>query len=207
MKTLQIEEVQDSEIPTTPRTAFAGGFYYGRINIDGQTFALVLAPRAHGEFRSTWGDYSKKVKDAYSVADGLKNTLAMAEAGLAIAAQAQALVINDKSDWYIPARDELEQAYRHLKPTDEENECWWRDGENLNAVPPTAAYTKDFPAQTQVTAFQPYGAEALRDGWYWTSTQVSAGRAAIQSFSNGIQLSSGKGDELRVRVVRRLKIL
>ena len=48
--------------------------------------------------------------------------------------------------------------------------------------------------------------ERFEGCWHWTSTQVSAYNAAIQSFSNGDQLSYDKVDELRVRVVRRLTI-
>ena len=34
------------KIPTTPGTAFGGGFYAGRIHIDGEEYALIVAPKA-----------------------------------------------------------------------------------------------------------------------------------------------------------------
>ncbi|ETF00692.1 hypothetical protein W822_20125 [Advenella kashmirensis W13003] len=206
METIQIEEVQNTDVPATPGIAFAGGFYFGQININGVAHALVVSPKEAGEFEGVWGEYGQAV-DARSMVDGLTNTLAMAAAESELAQQALALTINDKSDWYIPARDELEVLYRNLKPTARLNGCWWRDGENMNAVPPTAAYTKDNPAQTAATAFQDDGEQAMADDCYWTSTQVSADSAAIQLFYDGYQGYYGKGIEFRVRVVRRLKIL
>jgi len=183
------------------------GFFVGRVDINGDIYALIVAPKNQGEFDSTWGEYGEKIKGANWVADGLRNTEVMAAAGLAIAMQAQDLKINEKSDWYIPARDELEIIYRNLKPTTRENWCSWRDGDNPSAVPPSSEYTEDNPGQTAVKAFQENGSEAMDPVWYWTSTQVSANSAAIQSFSDGSQSTSDKDSVLRVRVVRRLKIV
>lgn len=207
METIQIDEVRKTEVPSTPGTAFAGGFYFGQINIDGQLYALVVSPKDSGQFIGKWSEHYDRIEGANSVADGFKNTLAMADAGSDIAKRALGLTINGQAVWYIPARDELEQIFRHLKPTTRENYCSWRDGENSNAVPATDVYTEELPEQTAVTAFQGDGAEAMDPRWYWTSTQVSAYSAAVQSFYDGLQLYFGKVDECRVRVVRRLKIL
>ena len=207
MKTIQIEEVQKSEVPAAPGIAFAGGFFVGQVNVNGDIYALIVAPKDQGEFDSTWGEYGEKINGANWVADGLRNTEVMAAAGLAIATQAQDLKINEKSDWYIPARDELEIIYRNLKPSTRENWCSWRDGDNPSAVPPSSEYTEDNPGRTAVQAFQEDGSEAMDPVWYWTSTQVSAYYAAVQFFSYGVQDNDGKDDELRVRVVRRLRIV
>lgn len=40
--------VQINEIPAVPGTPFAGGFYAGRFQINGEEFALVVAPKAQG---------------------------------------------------------------------------------------------------------------------------------------------------------------
>ncbi|ETF00695.1 hypothetical protein W822_20160 [Advenella kashmirensis W13003] len=207
METIQIEEVRKAEVPATPGTAFAGGFYFGQINIDGQLYALVVAPKESGQFIGKWSEHYDKIESANSVSDGFKNTLAMADAGSDIAKRALGLTINGQVPWYIPARDELEQVYRHLKPTTRENYCSWRDGENANAVPATDVYREDLPEQTAATEFQEEGAEAMDAGWHWSSTQVSATGAAIQFFNDGSQNGNGKDIEFRVRVVRRLKIL
>ncbi len=202
------ETLPASAIPTVLGTAFEGGFYYGRVRINGDLYALVVAPKELGEFQAAaWGEYGKLISGAKSVIDGLQNTLDMAAADLILAKKALALVINGKTDWYLPARDELEVLYRALKPTDEENACWWRDGENSNAVPPTDAYTPESPAQTESAAFKDGGAEALCDGWYWTSTQRSAYDAVYQDFGSGYQYDDGKDSKRRARAVRRIKIL
>jgi hypothetical protein len=49
-------------------------------------------------------------------------------------------------------------------------------------------------------------AEHFEKTWYWSSSQRSAYYAFYMHFDDGIQLSNGKGDELRVRPVRRFPI-
>ncbi|MGV7210470.1 DUF1566 domain-containing protein [Oxalobacteraceae bacterium A2-2] len=186
-------------------TAFEGGFFAGRIQIDGQPYALIVAPRA-SEQRAPWNSSLTRVDGALDLADGLANTRAMAAAGSDIAAGILASTINGFSDWYIPARDELEVLYRNLKPTDEEN--WEGDGVNANSIPPGAEYTDDSPAQTTVEAFRDGGAEAFSESWYWSSTQheASPGRAWDQDFDFGHQNYGRKSYAGRVRAVRRLPI-
>jgi len=45
-----------------------------------------------------------------------------------------------------------------------------------------------------------------KDTWYWSSTQRSAYNAFPMHFDDGYQYGGGKGNELRVRPVRRLFI-
>lgn len=42
-------------------------------------------------------------------------------------------------------------------------------------------------------------------GWYWSSTQYSAGLAWVQDFSYGYQYCDDKGGQRRVRPVRRIQ--
>jgi hypothetical protein len=108
--------------PTAPGTPFAGGFYAGRINIDGAAFALIVAPKAEGQLKDQpWNKSTKNVDGALSYFDGYKNTLAMADAGSKLARAMLDLRIAGHDDWYLPSLDELEVVYRHLKPTTEEN--------------------------------------------------------------------------------------
>jgi Protein of unknown function (DUF1566) len=193
--------------PTVPGTPFAGGFYAGRIRIDGQVFALAVAPKADGEFEEKWNSNTKAIEDAASYFDGRANTLAMAAAGSELAKNALRLQVGGHNDWYIPSRDEMEICYRNLKPTAEANYCY--RGDNPSSVPPGYIYTEACPAQTQAEAFMEGGAEAFDDAWYWTSTQGAADSdyAWVQHFSYGVQGGYHKSDEYRARAVRRLLII
>ena len=191
--------------PTEPGTPFQGGFYAGRLRVGDDVFALIVAPAAGGELAaSAWGEYGQDIPAARSFFDGRTNTEAMTEAGCALAKQAAQLDINGFADWYLPSRDELELLYRNLKPTTDTN--WRARGDNPSSVPVGYAYSSAAPAQTTAEAFRAGGAEALSDGWYWSSTQGSANCAWYRDFSDGGQSYSGKGSEGRARAVRRFKL-
>lgn len=188
-----------------PGQAMEGGFFAGIILIDGAQYATIVAPKAQGETVGPWGEYGKKIP-ANHFADGLANTIAMAEHGSYIAKWALDLDINGHQDWYIPSRDELELIYRNLKPTTDENYCSYRDGENPSSVPQGGLYEDNSPAQTQAPNFQEGAEESLDSIWHWSSTQYSAYSAFVQTFSDGYQLSDHKGNKHRVRAVRRFII-
>lgn len=190
-------------------TAMGAGFYAGRILIDGDPFALIVAPKADGEHKPTiWIPNYKDVPGAKSYNDGLANTQAMAEAGSNLAKWALGLEIGGANDWYLPAQDELEIIYRNLKPTTDKNSCWGRSGINLSAFEPTRPYTPDFPPQTPAEAFQQGGAEAFTADRHWSSTQPASHSdyAWSQSFARGTQEYYLTDHKLRARAVRRLPI-
>lgn len=190
-------------------TAMGGGFYAGRILVEGKPYALIVAPKAEGERNDViWIDDYKDVPGAKSYFDGLANTAAMAEAGSELAQWVRDLRIGDHDDWCLPAQDELEIIYRNLKPTTEENYVYNRSGMNLSAIEPTRPYTPDSPAQTQAEAFRAGGAEAFEPRWYWSSTQHASvsDYAWCQNFFNGYQNCFSTDSKLRARAVRRLTI-
>jgi len=191
-----------------PSSPLEGGYYAGRINIDGREYALIVAPKALGEFTGQWSRSTKSIAGALSFFDGLANTQAMAEAGSVIAKKALALTIGEHSDFYIPSLDELEILYRAFKPTVDKNSQWGRSGINVSAVPPTYPYTADFPLQTTNELFRAGGAEAFEAEAYWSSTQRAAhsGYAYYQDFNDGDQGYYGKDTRFRARLVRRLAI-
>ena len=188
--------------------AFGGGFYAGQILVNGQVFALIVAPKVEGEHAdSVWNKSTKMVEDAQSYFDGRTNTEAMAKAGSKIAQWALDLRIGGCDDWYLPSRDELELCYRNLKPTIDEN--WThRHGENPSSVPVGYPYTERFPLQTEAEAFQDGKPEAFDAGWYWSSTQYASDSdfAWYQLFNYGYQTSGLKDFINRARAVRRLPI-
>ena len=188
-------------------TSMGGGFYAGRIRIEDQVYALIVAPKAEGELASTtWIARNKSVPGALSYYDGLANTHAMADAGSKLAKWALDLRIGDADDWYLPAQDELEILYRNLKPSSQENYCWARSGINLSAVEPTRPYTPALPAQTLAEAFQAGADEAFAESYYWSSTQHASlsDYAWCQDFTNGGQDYDSKDGKLRARAVHRL---
>jgi hypothetical protein len=184
-----------------------GGYFAGVIDVYGRPHALVVAGN-DGELRDIWSDDSAPVDGAVSRFDGKANTFAMSRAGSKLAQAAQAIAIGGHDDWYIPSRDELDLLYRAFKPTEQRNYADGTDGENQFAVPAVKPYTKDFPVQTTVTSFRNGGANAFGAAWYWSSTQHASfpSNAWGQGFSGGYHVYGHKGNQGRVRVVRRLPI-
>lgn len=188
-------------------TAYEGGFFGGLITLNGETYGLVVAPKAQGELEeATWGAYGNDLPGAISFNDGLANTQAMAAAESDLARWMLALDIAGFSDWYLPSRDELEVLYRNLKPTTQQNYCSFRDGENPSTVPVSYPYSATNPAQTPASAFAEGGEESFAPRWYWASTQYSPNLAWIQYFDDGRQGNDHKHGEFRARAVRRFKV-
>ena len=206
-------------------SAYEGGFYTGKIVEGGVTYYLVVAPKSSGE------NSSKKYKVSNDVSDVATKTLNNGPAASAsinnsshTAAQfCEGLTIGGFSDWYLPARDELELCYRNLKPTTASNSTAARAlsaytypegndvsgdtrGINRNSDPTGAAYTAGSPAQTSVSAFKTGNAEAFAVAQYWSSTEFSATAAWRQSFFSGDQLNTIKNDDYYVRAVRRVAV-
>ena len=117
------------------------------------------------------------------------------------------LVIGGYSDWYMPAKNELEVCYFNLKPTTTSNNT--SSGINPNAVPARASnYTAGNPAQTAAAAFvTSTGAQAFAVDYYWSSTDgPNDGTARVQFFGYGIQSSYGKVNPFNVRAIRRVAV-
>ena len=182
--------------------AFGGGFFSGVTVENGQRYLNITAGAAH-ELKGSWGARGVIIEGAGSFTDSRSNTESMAAGGSELAQKVLALEVGGYSDWAIPARDVQELQYRHLKPTDEENYSWNRDGDNANSLPIGLLYTAESPAQTTIPEFRNGGSEAFQDSWYWSSSQRSANSAFLMTFDDGYQYYGGKSYELRVRPVRR----
>jgi hypothetical protein len=188
-------------------TPLEGGFYGGVITIpNAPLHAVVWAPKAQGQVRAMWLPSYDDVPNATSCYDSMGNTRAMAEAGSPLAKLALAANINGFTDWCIPARDVLEMRYRYLKPTDEENSCTFRDGDNPSSLPAGYPYTPNNPAQTSNELFKEGGAETLDAAWYVSSTQYSSLNAWSQSFTSGSQDDDGKPVEARALFCRLIPL-
>ncbi len=186
---------------------FEGGFFAGLFTLNGETYGLIVSPRAEGELEeSRWGKYGHYLPAARSYNDGMANTQAMADAGSDLGRWILALDIAGFTDWYLPSRDELELLYRNLKPTEQQNYCSFRDGDNPSSLPVGYPYTEESPARTTCPAFAADGEQALAPRWYWSSTQYSPDHAWVQDFGDGGQDLDLKGYEYRARAVRRFKV-
>jgi len=187
--------------------ACAGGFFGGVIRIGALLHAVIWAPKAQGEAQGVWLPDSKPVPGAQSCFDSAANTLAMAEAGSALAQCVMSLEIDGIGGWAIPARDVLELAYRHLKPTTQRTVCSFRDGENPSSWPAGYPYGgAALPMQTEAIAFKAGGEEAFEPVWYWSSTQSDEDDAWSQDFYLGRQDVDRVSWQARCRAVRLIQL-
>jgi hypothetical protein len=196
--------------------AFEGGFFAGLISHtdDGvATHALIVAPAATGASGTgytittslQWKTSNTSTAGTTSPFDGAANSANMNNADHPAAQFCEGLSIGGYSDWYLPARYELDIAYENLKPTTASNDTSW--GINPYSVPErTVNRTAGAPAQTSVAAFQSGGAEAFVAGDHWSSTEDSSTNAWVLTFAFGLQVSSGKDVNRRVRAFRKLAL-
>jgi hypothetical protein len=200
--------------PPVIGAAYEGGFYAGAISTTANSVAthnLVIAPLSSGQTTGQWKNANTATPGADSDINGPQNTADMVADGNSTVYPCAHFCNNASiggfSDWYMPAKNELEVCYFNLKPTTTSNNT--SAGINPNAVPARASnYTAGNPAQTSAAAFQSGGAEAFATAFYWSSRDSSARYAQLQYFGNGIQFSTGfyKIGSYHVRAVRRVPV-
>jgi hypothetical protein len=196
--------------PTTIGQAWGGGFYAGKINVSGTQYYLIVAPKASGENSvKEWGNYGTTT-GITSVINGPTNSASLAAGGAAYGAATfcEGLSIGGYSDWYLPAKNELEVLYYFLKPTTDANNT--SSGSNANAVSPkpiSTNYTSGSPAQTSAgIGFRTGETDAFASNYYWSSTEANADDAWRQYFFNGGQGYYFKTTASYVRAVRRIAV-
>lgn len=199
---------------------YEGGYFAGYIShtADGvATHGLIVAPRATGATGTGYPLTTNLALKTSNTAtpgttspfDGEANTAAMIAAGAAAHPAAQFcnnLNIGGYTDWYLPARFELEISYYNLKPNTNANTTSW--GVNDYSVPKrTSNYTAGNPAQTSVLAFQSGGGEEFALGYHYTSTEESAIYGWRADFSQGVQNGGAfKTTTACVRAFRRFAL-
>lgn len=207
---------------------FEGGFYAGNIIQGGIEYRIIVAPKASGESFDLLFKTSNTASPAatQTLNNGPAATAAMVSAGSHPAASfCAALTIGGFSDWYLPARDELELLYRNLKPSTSSNDTSARSlsaitypegndvsgdtmGINRNSSPTGAAYASVIPTQTQIANFMQGGAESfstIKSDYRCSSEFANFGAWTI-SFLNGGQFNDSKGSVSSVRAVRRVAV-
>jgi hypothetical protein len=190
--------------------AYGGGFFAGQINVSGTKYNLVVAPKASGENSSrTWGVYGTTT-GITSVINGPTNSASLAALGASYQAAVfcEGLTIGGYSDWYLPAKNELEVLYYFLKPTTNANDT--ASGSNANAVSPepiSTNYTSGSPAQTSASiGFRTGETNAFASTPYWCSTEYDLNFARYQFLDDGGQSRNAKSFSTYVRAVRRIPV-
>ena len=188
--------------------AFGGGFFAGQISTAGNSIAdynLVVGPVASAQSTLQWKTANTSTTGTSSVIDGPANSAAMNDASHPAAQFCEGLNVGGQTDWYMPAKNELEVCYYNLKPTTTSNNT--SSGINANSVPARASnYTTGTPAQTSATDFKNTGAEDFAAANYWCSTEYSASFGRYQTFSAGNQTYQSKTGSDNVRAIRRVAV-
>ena len=193
--------------------SYEGGFFAGQISTAGNGVAdynLVVSPKSSGENSSKqWKTSNTATSGTSSVIDGPTNSANMDDASHPAAQFCEGLSIGGFSDWYLPAKNELEVCYYNLKPTTTSNST--SSGTNTNAVPSRGSnYTTTVPGQTSATDFQTGNTQAFASNYYWSSSQSTVSSpdlfAWYQDFTDGYQGEGTKSNNFYVRAVRRVAV-
>ena len=183
--------------------SFGGGYYAGKSKIEGKTYAIIVAPKAQGEIRSTMANYTV----ATSMIDGLANTRARFLNITCAATQIIAgLNIGGYTDWHIPSWADLSCCYYNLKPGTNSSEgtvSYY----NTYADPIQPTYSATAPKQTLASAFRAGGSECFDDWWYWSSSNDKSGVSKLwsQRFIDGYMGDdAAPTNNLFIRAIRKV---
>ena len=206
---MQARAASNWPTPLAAGDAYGGGYFAGQISTSGSGIAnynLVVGPMASAQSASKqWKTSNTSTAGTSSVIDGPSNSAAMNNASHPAAQFCEGLTIGGFSDWYMPAKNELEVCYYNLKPTTTANNT--SSGINANAVPARASnYTNVTPAQTTSADFKNTGAETFADGYYWSSSETNVTNSWYQYFGNGYPNGVNKTFSGSVRAVRRVAV-
>ena len=195
-------------------SAYGGGYYAGQIGVSGvATHNIVVGPVSSAEYNGiAYKNANTATAGADSVIDGPQNTADIVAGGNSTVYPAahfcNDLTTGGYTDWYMPAKNELEICYYNLKPTTGANST--SSGTNTNAVPSRASnYTSGTPAQTSAVIFQVTNAESFGLYFgprYWSSTEFSATYAWRQDFNTGYQGGNNKTTSYNLRAIRRVAV-
>ena len=195
--------------PAEIGAAYGGGFYAGMYLTGDVYYFLVICPAAAGATTNKkYQTNTTTVSGADSVIDGAQNTADLIAAATTHDAASFCNDINTGgyTDWYLPAKYEIEMLYFYFKPGTGGNKT--TVGANIYTVPPRPNNYTDgsngVPAPTTVSAFQSSGAEELNTALHWSSTETAYNAAWGKQFNTGFGEVLLKTSRNKVRAVRRV---
>jgi hypothetical protein len=206
-----VASAASNSITTLPSIgqAYGGGFFAGQISTAGNGIAdynLVVGPKSSAENASKqWKVVNTTTTGTTSFINGPANSAAMNDVTHPAAQFCEAVTAGSQTDWYLPAKNEIDVCYFNLKPTTTSNGTF--TGTNANSVPTrTTNFTAGTPAQTSATDFRSTGTENFAVDFYWTSTEDAPTAAWYKYFNNGGNYVYSKTDLHRVRAIRRVAV-
>jgi len=211
---------------------YLGGFFAGYISYAGNGIAdygLIVSPRAEGRLVVEYPGYTPRYYDGFygsypsepntSLYDGFANTDNVNDGHHAIAAWARSLTIGGYTDWYIPARNELDIILYNLKADNAVSATtypgdtnyggrypdWYNVGSSLNNLnvpnntssPPYTPWVLGDPLQTGVPAFQDTGSERLDTSLVSGDRQYHVCSTAYSDYYMYMARSSGGWDKFQ----------
>jgi hypothetical protein len=201
-------------VPTVIGEPFRGGYYAGKVATGGggvATFYLVVADKTVGQSSALKWSASQVTTGVTSTINGPTNSASLAALGYPMASFCENLNTGGYTDWYMPAKDELEILYYFLKPNTNSN--WTSSGSNAYAVSPqpiNTNYSSGSPAQTSATSFRTgASSQEFSTVFYFSSTEYNANDAWAQTFNDGTQSNANKTFDFlgwSVRAVRRVPV-
>lgn len=206
--------------PTTIGQAYGGGYYAGNIsylaNSAIPTHYLIVAPISSGQTSARYQNSNSDSGGAGSPIDGAYNSDVQNNSFWPAIYFCRNLKIGGYSDWYHPAREELDILYYNLKPTSTQNdgntyytlpgEPPFYSGQNFYAVPSRQnGYSSSVPSRTSALDFQSGNTQAFSSAYYWSSTNYSS-EARAQDFTNGAGALFYKFTTLNVRAIRKVPV-
>lgn len=187
---------------------YGGGFFVGQLTIGGLVYNIIVAPKATGQSATalTYRTSTTVFAGNTSTNDGAlirDNMIAVGIANFPAQQYCTNLNIGGKTDWYLPTQDELELAYRVMKPSTAVNIT--TSGKNPSSIPPTTAfYTTAAPAQAPIALFRTGGAQAFNADYYNAATAgTAASQYLLKRFTTGADYSEGYAFSHIVRGFRR----
>jgi hypothetical protein len=194
-----------------PGDSFGGGYYAGKILDAGTTYALIIPSTA--SFSPASGIALSTTSNALpsatrTLTNGPAASASMNSSNYPAAYYCESLTLNGYTDWYLPARDELEIVYRNLKPSTAANATYARAstgfggdgatmGTNANSIPTQPGYTSSSPAQNIAKVNLTYTGTGAAAGnaYYWSSTENATGFSWLHSMSTGYQTNGIPNDQ------------
>lgn len=203
--------------PPTIGQAMYGGYYAGSISATGNgvaTHYLIIAPKSTGEASYVWSNSTGR-SGIISDIDGYANTVSLAALSASNYpgfAWARSLTIGGFTDWYIPAKNELNTIFYNLCPVITPQTGGFSANANAVSPQPTSSWTTGSPSQTSAIAFRVDGSEAFSQNNppYWMSTDAQNffgdnAAWAMTGYAGGFN-GTAKNNAGRFRAIRKVAI-